>query len=372
MNGTGSSQRQVAQYSYQDENGTVLFQTVRFEPKDFRHRRSDGQGGWIWNLAGVRRVLYRLPDILGELQVFIVEGEKDVNTLWDLGIPATCNPGGAGDGKWRSEYSHQLAGKGCIIFPDNDAPGERHALTVSRSLLPVVEAVKIVRLPGLPPKGDVSDWFAAGHTKRELLELVSATPILAAEDIPINESKSEERVRVTLRHPAELIARPISWRIEGILPDNMFTVMHARDKVGKTLLAWEFAHAILTQAALFGTFTTRPGRVVLALLDDPHDLTVQRRTALGLTECEDLRIVTPLDADLSDPVAFLADFKTACQEFEPSFIVLDALFHFAPPGRDSMNDAARMRGLCRSSTPWLRSCMQQCCSSPTTKKTDRM
>src|SRR6266481_2308595 len=120
----------------------------------------------------------------------------------------------------------------------------------------------------------------------------------------------------------------------------MLTVLHARDKVGKTLLAWEAARAVLQNSLCLGTFTVTPGRVILALLDDPQNLTVQRRDALGLGSCEDLRIVTPLDADLSDPVAFLADFKKACQEFKPSLIVLDALFHFAPSGKDSMNDAA--------------------------------
>src|SRR5262249_4634215 len=64
----------------------------------------------------------------------------------------------------------------------------------------------------------------------------------------------------------------------------------------------------------------------------------------GLTDCEDLRIVTPLDADLSDPMAFLEEFKKECEKFQPHFIVIDALYQFAPPGRDSMNDAARMRG----------------------------
>jgi hypothetical protein len=150
--------------------------------------------------------------------------------------------------------------------------------------------------------------------------------------------------RVTLHHPSELHAKPISWRIQDVIPNGMLTVLHARDKVGKTLLAWEAARSLLQDSLFLGTFAVTPGRVVLALLDDPHDLTVHRRDALGLTQCENLRIVTPLDADLSDPVAFLADFKKACQEFKPDFLVLDALYQFAPSGKDSMNDAARMRG----------------------------
>ena len=151
--------------------------------------------------------------------------------------------------------------------------------------------------------------------------------------------------RVTLHHPSELVAQPISWLVESVLVAAWLTVLHARDKIGKTLLAWEIALAVLKGDKLLDTFQAERGRVVLALLDDPVDLTVQRRDALGLKDCEDLRIVTPLGADLSDPAAFLADFKKACQAFKPDLVVLDALYHFAPAGRDSMNDAARMRGI---------------------------
>lgn len=83
-------------YDYLDEQGTLLFQVVRFAPKNFRQRRPDGNGGWTWNLEGVRRIPYRLPDVKGHRTVFIPEGEKDVDRLWALGLPATTNAGGAG------------------------------------------------------------------------------------------------------------------------------------------------------------------------------------------------------------------------------------------------------------------------------------
>ena len=98
--------RIVETYDYCDENGTLLFQVVRFEPKDFRQRRPDGRGGWIWNLHDARRVLYRLPELLkavaaGET-IYIPEGEKDVDNLRALEVVATTNPGGIK--KWRDDY----------------------------------------------------------------------------------------------------------------------------------------------------------------------------------------------------------------------------------------------------------------------------
>jgi replicative DNA helicase len=173
------AQRKIAAtYDYVDENGEVLYQVVRFEPKDFRQRRPDGKGGWIWNLAGVRLVLYRLPELREAAsagsRVYIVEGEKDADRLWADGLVATTNAQGAG--KWRAEYAASLAGVEAIIIPDNDDIGRAHARAVARSLRGTAQSVTILELPGLPPKGDVSDWFDAGHTASELDILILQTP----------------------------------------------------------------------------------------------------------------------------------------------------------------------------------------------------
>jgi putative DNA primase/helicase len=177
----GGGRRIVATYDYRDESGKLLFQTVRYQPKDFRQRRPDGKGGWIWNLEGVTLVPYRLPEWKDKAVVYIVEGEKDADALWRLGLPASCNPLGAG--KWREEYNQHFRSKRVVILPDNDPPGEAHAVDVARRLLPVAAAVKIVRLPGLAAKGDLSDWLAAGGTRAKLAELVKAATVVTAADL---------------------------------------------------------------------------------------------------------------------------------------------------------------------------------------------
>jgi hypothetical protein len=168
----------AATYDYYDEAGELLFQSVRYDPKDFRQRRPDGVGGWIWDLKGVRRVLYRLPQLVESAEgatVYVVEGEKDADRLVELGFVATTNPGGAG--KWRAEYNDYLSGKHVVILPDNDEPGRQHAEQVARSVYGVAACVRVVSLPGLPPKGDVSDWFDGAGLDDGLQEIVERSPV---------------------------------------------------------------------------------------------------------------------------------------------------------------------------------------------------
>jgi putative DNA primase/helicase len=165
----------VATYDYTDETGALLFQCVRFQPKDFRQRQPDGKGGWIWNIEGVRRVLYRLAEVIPERTVCVAEGEKDADHLRSLGFTATTNPMGAG--KWRPEYAETLRGKDVVIFGDvgdEDGAGEKHTAQVIQSLPDVAGSIKHVKLPD--GFHDVSDYIAslpkesAAETIRELIE----------------------------------------------------------------------------------------------------------------------------------------------------------------------------------------------------------
>jgi hypothetical protein len=165
-----------ATYAYQDEDGKTLFEVVRFEPKDFRQRKPDGKGGWIWSVKDVRQVPYHLPQLLAapwDKPVFIVEGEKDVMRLESLGLVATCNAGGAG--KWPEALNEHFEGRRVVILADNDEAGHKHADRVFCALsVTITDDIRVLCLPDLPPKGDVSDWLDAGGTVEQLLALVDA------------------------------------------------------------------------------------------------------------------------------------------------------------------------------------------------------
>lgn len=175
-------------YSYRDADGREVFQVCRFETeyqgkrvKTFRQRRyAPGEpkanaAGYVWNVPPEIRdtTLYMLPELIQAIRdgrtVYLVEGEKDVETLTRLGYAATCNPGGAG--KWHDGYTEILKGADVVILPDNDPgdpehpekghTGQRHAWNVAQALSGAARRVRVVDLtaccPQLPPKGDISD-----------------------------------------------------------------------------------------------------------------------------------------------------------------------------------------------------------------------
>ncbi|MGB9112010.1 MAG: hypothetical protein WCF24_04705 [Acidimicrobiales bacterium] len=159
-------------YVYFDEDGNVSFQVVRTRPKGFYFRRPDGNGGWIDDMHGVRRIPYRLSDIFDAIhadqRIFIVEGEKDVQRLEDeTSEYATCNPGGAG--KWRSEYNAYFKGAQVVIVRDEDEAGRKHAWHVAQQLERVAKSVKVVR----PANGchDLSDHFDARFGLQRLVRV---------------------------------------------------------------------------------------------------------------------------------------------------------------------------------------------------------
>lgn len=178
-----ADQKWVKNYDYQSATGELLFSTQRFDPKNFRQRRpnpafrNDEPEGrenpqWLYNMEGVERVIYKLPELLAAWKTqpgkitLCVEGEKDCDLAWGHGIAATTNPMGAL--KWTPEQSLYLAGQNVVVIPDEDpvndtlgySTGIEHAMRVCESLQGVAKTVKFLRLPGLPPKGDLSDWWA--------------------------------------------------------------------------------------------------------------------------------------------------------------------------------------------------------------------
>lgn len=260
-------------YDYTDEKGETLFQTIRFIPKDFRQRRPNGKGGWEWNLKGVRLVPYRLPDLLKSSMVCIVEGEKDADTLWKHGFPATCNPMGAG--KWHAEWSKLFEGKEVVILPDLDEPGRKHAIDVGKKLYGHALHIKIIEVPKKPHVKDVSDWFTQGGTKDELLKLITEAkewrPAGAKPPLPVLKA-------FTASDLEEMIFPEPKWAVPGLLPEGL-TILAGRPKRGKSWMGLGLALAVASGGKALGQIAVEKGDALyLALEDNPRRL--QNRLAV--------------------------------------------------------------------------------------------
>lgn len=163
----------VKTYDYCDEQGILLYQVCRFQPKNFRPRYPDGRGGWIYR-KHPRQVLYHLREVLESPIVFVVEGEKDAETLREHGFVATTAAGGC-NAPWLSEFTTALAGREVNLIPDNDKPGWDRVKVIARALLGHAARIRVCDLPRNTK--DVSDWFAAGHSECELIAMLEGVSV---------------------------------------------------------------------------------------------------------------------------------------------------------------------------------------------------
>ena len=256
-------------YDYRDEGGQLLYQVCRFEPKDFRMRRSDGKGGWTWNMTGTRRVLFGLPELLGSdhaQPVLILEGEKDCLAARDVGFITTCNPGGAG--KWPGlvkQYSiHEpLKDRAVWVVPDADSVGGKHAEDVARSLHGFAAAVKIIQLPGVPEKGDFSDFIALHdpNTGAKLIEIAERTADYKPRQSGLEIISCKELIESAIEAPR--------WIITGLLPEGL-TLLVAKPKAGKSWLCQNLSLSIAKGTNALGHFPTQRSTTLNLCLEDNH------------------------------------------------------------------------------------------------------
>lgn len=173
--------RAIAEYVYQKPDGTPFLRVLRYQPKRFLQQHWTG-AGWEWGKPAGDPIPYRLPELLEAEHntVFVCEGEKDADRLAALGLVATTNAGGSG--KWRPVLNEWFRDRTVYVLPDNDEPGRQHADDVARNLNGVARDVRVVALPGLPDKGDVSDWLGRGRDVNELIKIAELAPIWSQEE----------------------------------------------------------------------------------------------------------------------------------------------------------------------------------------------
>ncbi|WP_052360053.1 AAA family ATPase [Solidesulfovibrio alcoholivorans] len=269
-----------ARYHYTSETGKLLFDVIRFEKigfkKTFRQWQwSETTKSFIQNLNGARLVPYRLPEVLRAETVYLVEGEKDVESLramdaalaftevGKLAVAYSCNPMGAG--KWRDEYTPHFKGRHVVILPDNDTKGRDHGQKVAKALHGAAASVKVVNLPGLSEKGDVTDWLDAGGTLDQLEQLVGKAPAWTPGTTA--DGKNPAAGIVSASDLLRMDIPELRWAVPGFLPEGL-TVLAGNPKVKKSWLALGAMLAIGAGLPVLGKFETTPARCLYLALED--------------------------------------------------------------------------------------------------------
>jgi hypothetical protein len=235
-------------FDYTDESRTLLYQVVREDfpdgKKTFKQRRPDGNGGWIWKLGETRRVLYRLPNVLQEMEPLIVfhEGEKAADAARAAGLPGVHTTTVGGSNAPRQTDFSPVKGRDVITCPDNDKPGEGYVRDVAAMATAAgASSVKVLRLQNLPPKGDVVEWLQAGGTAAAFAALLEqAEPVEAA---PAPSGLSAALVSYTDLLALNLPDRPrhLPW-----LPEGSNVMVYGPRGVGKTFFQLELAASLST------------------------------------------------------------------------------------------------------------------------------
>jgi putative DNA primase/helicase len=379
----------VASYDYRSENGELLFQTLRFFPKDFRQRRPDGKGEWIWNLQGVRRVLYRLPELLAaknadpKRPVFVVEGEKDADALQRGGATATCNPMGAG--KWRDEYAEFLRGFEVVaVIADKDEPGRAHAQQVAASVAAVVKQVKVIELPGERVK-DASDFIAAGGALQEIYDIAAATPDWvpaaphgataevreqAAGDVRngftdhvVAKGKAQrEEDRLVISKAADLEMRGVDWLWPGRFARGKFGLIAGLPDMGKGQIAAFLAAAVTAGIELPCREGSAPqGNVIwFNAEDDARDTVLPRLIAAG-ADPKRVHFVNGTRVGGEDKIfSLVTDLQLLCKAINRIgnvvLVIIDPVSAYLGVGKVDGRSATDVRGFLHRSRTWPRSC----------------
>lgn len=331
-----------AEYDYATPDGEVLFQVLRYEhgteSKTFMQRQPDGKGGWLSGRPDP--IIYRWPEIAsrpGE-PVYVVEGEKDVDTLIAAGLLATTAP----NGSWPLDLS-PLKGRAVYVIPDNDAPGAEKADKII-TLLEGVATVRRVELPDLPDKGDVTDWLEAGNTVEQLQALAKAAMPVVAND--------NERFTVDWFGDIE-DAMPKETFIKGTLGVGEFTMLSGKPGTGKSVIVTDMACHVAAGKDWHGRRVQQGFVVYIAA--ERKDLTKRRMLAfrkrhdVGAIPLAVLGGRIDLTSSLKDAEALIATVKALeakCGQ-RCIWIVIDTLTRvFGPGDQNASKDMTKFIQAC--------------------------
>lgn len=346
-----------ATYLYHGADGGLAYAVFRYRlpngRKTFTQHPPDGAGGWRYGagcMDGIEPVPYRLPDLLRSAAedepVWVVEGEKDADRLVGLGLVATTNHQGAQstDRTW-PRFKDHFRGREVIVLPDNDPGGLAHAARVAGHLQGIARSVKVVPLPGLGPKGDVSDWLDSGRDIDELGRLAKDAPEWAPGDGAPTEAGDPDRDATVA--DLRVLASVEGWLWPLWIPEAALTLLAAEGGTGKTRFCFDL-HRRIHQGQPWpdGAEMRAPrgSKLLWVAADNQHQELIDIAGEFGVPD-----ELVVLNAKASDPYEGtslqteeeLADFEARIRRVKPALVVIDTITNTGDFKSQDSSDAKR-------------------------------
>ena len=267
----------VARYNYTDAQGRILNQKTRFSDKSFSWSHYES-GKW-WRGRKGDPVLYNLSSVTGTKCLYIVEGEKDVETLKIAGIPAVCGADGAGPGKWLPQYTEALRGKQVAVIQDNDKIGKAFAAETANALHGAAASVRVLDLTRiwseLPEHGDTTDIVE--HFGKEgfdkIQQLAKDAPEWVPMEVkPISEKKTVEPLKtISAQELQQKEIPPARFVVVDMLPQGL-SMLASPPKYGKSWFVLDLCLSVASGDVFLNHRTNKSGCLYLALEDSERRL----------------------------------------------------------------------------------------------------
>ncbi len=310
---TSSAPADPTEYIYHDNEGKPILKKLRYPNKAFCWYYMTDSGGWTKGRNKIEPPLYNQYQCRQYDKIYIVEGEKDVQTLQSLGKCAVSLPDGA-KSKWKDSYTEYFKDKTVAILPDNDEPGRAYAEMIVKNISEVA-TVKIIDLKvvwdDMPEHGDITDYI-----NRFGEDAFGAVTELANKTEP-------ERAESGIITLDDVESRETQWLWYPYIPLGKITLLTADPGTGKTFFSLYIAAVTSTGRPFFGQTEHRePMKVIYQTAEDGIADTIKPRLEPMQPNFKNIMFIDETEKTLS-----LSDnrLEKIVARYRPALIIFDPL-----------------------------------------------
>lgn len=315
-----SSGGKAVVYDYTDANGNVIVKKMRYPNKAFcwLHLNPKNQQYDKGRPQNIKPLLYNSFDCKGSEWLYIVEGEKDVDTLKRYNKAAVSFPDGC-QSKWYNEYSDYFKNKTVAIIQDNDTPGKEFAERIASKLYKCANSVRVIDLTqiwaDMPEKADVTDYLSKyPNSIDEVSKLANNTAVWSP--------KFDKSKYIRL---SEVTSKKTEWLWYPYIPSGKLTILAADPGTGKTFFSLYLAAQTSTGRPFYGQeLYNKPGVVVYQTAEDGIADTLKPRLEPMNPNFDNIVVYDESNESLSFSESY-QKIEDIMQDLHPKLMIFDPL-----------------------------------------------